>query len=69
MICYSLFMLPPQSAQREGIYNAVLEADAVMHFAVEGLVLQSAENVPKVEAIWLMRNILPLCPNELPAWN
>ena len=69
VICYSLFMLPPQSVQREAIYSAVLEADAAMHFAVEGLVLRSAPDVPKIEAIWLMRNILPHCPRELPAWN
>ena len=69
LICYSLFMLPEQSAQREEIYLAVIEADASMHFAVEGLVLQSEQDIERLEALWLMRNALPLCPKEMPAWN
>lgn len=69
LICYSLFMLPAQSAGREAIYQAVIEANATMHFAVEGLVLESERDIEKLEALWLMRNILPLCPKELPAWN
>ena len=69
LICYSLFMLPTQSAEREAIYRAVIEADASMHFAVEGLVLQSGQDIERMEALWLMRNILPHCPRELPDWN
>jgi sporadic carbohydrate cluster protein (TIGR04323 family) len=69
VICYSLFMLPRQSAQREVIYHAVIDAKASMHFAVERLVLRSDTEIPDIEAIWLMRNILPHCPKELPAWN
>jgi len=67
VICYSLFMLPPQSARREAVYSAVLAAGAAMHFAVESLALRSARDVANIEAIWLMRNILPHCPKQLPA--
>ena len=69
VICYSLFMLPQQPERREVIYDAVIEANAAMHFAVEGLVLRCGQDIPGIEAIWLMRNILPHCPKELPTWN
>jgi sporadic carbohydrate cluster protein (TIGR04323 family) len=69
VICYSLFLLPEQAERRRKVYDAVLAAGSEMHFAVERLVLRDAEDAARIEAIWLMRRALPLCPRELPAWN
>jgi sporadic carbohydrate cluster protein (TIGR04323 family) len=69
VICYSLFMLPRRPERREAIYDALIGARAEMHFAVERLVLREPRDIAGIEAMWLMRRVLPLCPKELPAWN
>ena len=61
LICYSLFMLPTQSAEREAIYRAVIEADASMHFAVEGLSLYNSDTFHQIESIWQVRKTIPKC--------
>ncbi len=68
-ICYSLFMLPRQAERRQRVYRSVIESGAEMHFAVERTVLRRVEDIPAIEALWLMRRVLPHCPKELPAWN
>ena len=68
-ICYSLFMLPRQAERRQRVYQSVIDSGAEMHFAVERTVLRHEEDIPGIEALWLMRRALPHCPKELPAWN
>ena len=69
VICYSLFMLPEKPSERKLIYNFMIDAGATMHFAVEGLILESEKDIVKLESIWLMRSILPYCPQELREWR
>lgn len=68
-ICYSLFMLPRQAERRQRVYLSVIESGAEMHFAVERTVLRRADDIPDIEALWLLRRTLPHCPRELPVWN
>ena len=69
VICYSLFMLPDKPTERKLIYSLLIGAGATMHFAAEGLIFESEKDIAKLESIWLMRSILPYCPQELREWR
>ncbi len=49
VIAYSLFMLPRRPPRRAAIYRRVLDCGRVLHFAVEGIVIAGAADVPAVE--------------------
>lgn len=52
IIAYSLFMLPFRPESRLEVFRRVLEADASLHFAVEGVVLRREADCQALENIW-----------------
>ena len=62
IICYSLGMLPADSARRRAVWRRVLDEGASLHGALEGLMVRSEADVARVEDIWLVRGLLPSCP-------
>lgn len=73
IIFYSLFQLPIRSSARREIYDRVLDAGAVAHFAVERLAIATAGDVSRLEDIWHVQQAVPLCPTVIPeataAWR
>ena len=61
VVMYSLFQLPRDPICRNNVYKRILAANKTLHFAVEGLRILNQEDVSRVENIWNIRNILPLC--------
>ena len=65
IVAYSMFMLPDETARRERVYRSALNAGRSLHFAVEGLYVNNAETVSRIEDIWRVRLVLPDCPKSL----
>lgn len=66
IVAYSLFMLPTAPPSRAGIWDRVLKPGKRIEFALEGLAVATPADVARVEDIWLVRGILPRCPNVPP---
>lgn len=58
IIAYSLFMLPENDDDRRAIYDAVLASNAEMHFVVEDLAITRADDVDRIEDIWLVQKFV-----------
>lgn len=54
IICYSIFMLPPEARRRQVIYDRVLQAGADLHAAVEEIAITSRDDIQAVEDILLV---------------
>lgn len=52
IILYTLFMLPRRRERRLAIYDRILAAGAVLHTAVEGMVLRERADITRFEDIW-----------------
>ncbi len=65
IVCYTLFMLPEAPERRHEVYRRVLEAKAQLHTALEGQVLRSAEDIGRIEDIWLVQRALARAPKSL----
>ena len=57
VILYSMFMLPPDAAERHEIYRRALEAGCSLHAAVEGFVLADEADVERWENVLRTANI------------
>ncbi len=55
IVCYSIFMLPPDPAKRRAIYDRILSEGCDMHAAVEEISLASKNDVQAVEDILLVQ--------------
>ncbi len=55
---YSLFMLPEDDTRRRAVYNRILAERKSLHFAVEDLALESADDIERLETLWLVRKLL-----------
>ena len=55
IICYSIFMLPPDEARRRAIYDHVLGAGCDLHAAVEEILLASKDDIRAVEDILMVQ--------------
>jgi sporadic carbohydrate cluster protein (TIGR04323 family) len=55
IICYSIFMLPPDEARRRAIYDRVLDAGCDLHAAVEEISLASKDDIRAVEDILMVQ--------------
>ena len=55
---YSLFQLPAESNKRQKIYSRVLDKKCAMHFAVESLMIETKEDISRVENIWSISGFL-----------
>ena len=58
IIAYSLFMLPRRADRRHAVYRRVLDAEASLHFAVEGLSLVREADIRRMEEIWGVQTII-----------
>ncbi|PWC97414.1 LIC12192 family sporadic carbohydrate cluster protein [Azospirillum sp. TSO5] len=58
IIAYSLFMLPRRADRRHAVYRRVLDAEASLHFAVEGLSLVREADIRRLEEIWGVQTII-----------
>ena len=61
VICYSIFQLPIAQGPRTDTYRQIIDAEAVLHAAVEGLVIRNWADVGRVEDIWKTRRVLDHC--------
>jgi sporadic carbohydrate cluster protein (TIGR04323 family) len=55
IICYSIFMLPPDENRRRQIYDRVLQEGCDLHAAVEEISLTSRQDIQPVEDILLVQ--------------
>jgi sporadic carbohydrate cluster protein (TIGR04323 family) len=62
IICYSIFMLPPDEARRREIYDRVLREGCNLHAAVEEICLASKDDVQAVEDILLVQKYATILP-------
>jgi sporadic carbohydrate cluster protein (TIGR04323 family) len=54
IICYSIFMLPPDEGRRREIYDRVLREGSDLHAAVEEIAIASKDDIGAVEDILLV---------------
>lgn len=54
IICYSIFMLPPDESRRRDIYDRVLREGCELHAAVEEIAITSKDDIRAVEDILLV---------------
>ncbi|HEY3679147.1 MAG TPA: LIC12192 family sporadic carbohydrate cluster protein [Bradyrhizobium sp.] len=55
IICYSIFMLPPDQARRRKVYDRVLDAGCDLHAAVEEVSLGSKDGIQAIEDILMVQ--------------
>jgi sporadic carbohydrate cluster protein (TIGR04323 family) len=55
IICYSIFMLPPDGARRREIYDRILREGCELHAAVEEIALASASDIQAIEDILMVQ--------------
>jgi sporadic carbohydrate cluster protein (TIGR04323 family) len=55
IICYSIFMLPPDEARRREIYARILHEGCNLHAAVEEISLASKNDIQSVEDILMVQ--------------
>lgn len=65
IVAYSLFQLPEDSSERERAYSKVLALGKSLHFAVEGLSMSTGPDRDRIETLWHIRQILPLCAQTI----
>ncbi len=63
VICYSIFQLPLQASNRRAVYAKVLEANAELHGAVEGMAVRNDDDIERIEDIWRTRQTLTHSPS------
>ena len=55
IICYSIFMLPPDETRRREIYDRILREGCELHAAVEEIALASASDIQAIEDILMVQ--------------
>ena len=65
IVAYSLFQLPEDKNLRSKVYRKILSSKKELHFSVESLKISKQGDVEKIENIWLVRQALPHCLQEL----
>ena len=61
IVAYSIFQMPEDDNERQGIFNSVLSLKKEMHFALEGLSLNDIDTFSHIERIWQVKKTLPNC--------
>lgn len=64
IVAYSIFQMPEDDTERQGIFNKILSSNKEIHFAVEGLSLYDNESYSRIENIWQVRKTIPYCNFE-----
>ena len=62
LCCYSLFMLPVDSAARARIWQHVLKSRSVLHAALEDIIVTDAASAQRAEDIWRLQNCMSDTP-------
>jgi sporadic carbohydrate cluster protein (TIGR04323 family) len=62
IICYSIFMLPPDEYRRREIYDRVLREGCDLHTAVEEVAITSKDDIQTVEDILLVNKYATILP-------
>jgi sporadic carbohydrate cluster protein (TIGR04323 family) len=62
IICYSIFMLPPDASRRQDIYDRVLREGCDLHAAVEETAIASKDHIQMVEDILLVNRFATILP-------
>lgn len=62
IICYSIFMLPPEESRRREIYDRVLREGCDFHAAVEEIAIASKDDIQSVEDILLVNKYATILP-------
>ena len=65
IVVYSLFQMPEIQKDRLQIYHNILNKRGEIHFVVESLKIEVSSEIEKVENIWLVRQKLPSCPENI----
>ena len=65
IIAFSLFQLPEEKNLRNSIYKNILLQNGEIHFALEGLSITKNMDINRIENIWMVKQMLPNCPNSL----
>jgi len=65
IVAYSMFQLPEIATVRERIYSSLLKSGKTFHFAVESLRMSSMAERDRIETLWRIKQILPLCPQTI----
>jgi sporadic carbohydrate cluster protein (TIGR04323 family) len=60
IICYSIFMLPPDERRRREVYDRVLREGCDLHAAVEEIAIASNDDIGAVEDILLVNNYVTI---------
>lgn len=58
IVAYSLFQLPEDNAARAFVFDTVLLLGKTLHFAVEGLRVETEKDVQRIESIEQVRKIV-----------
>jgi len=61
IVAYSIFQMPEDDNERQGIFNTILSSKKEIHFAVEGLSLYDNKTFNHIENIWQVKKTLPNC--------
>jgi sporadic carbohydrate cluster protein (TIGR04323 family) len=62
IICYSIFMLPPDESRRREIYDRVLREGCDLHAAVEEIAIASKDDIQTIEDILLVNKYATILP-------
>jgi sporadic carbohydrate cluster protein (TIGR04323 family) len=62
IICYSIFMLPPDETRRRAIYDRVLGEGADLHAAVEEMTLASKADIQRIDDMLLVQQYATILP-------
>ena len=65
IIAYSLFQLPEKISERREVYNKIYKKNKVIFFALESIKASTLKDFERIENIWMIRNVIPLCPESL----
>ena len=65
VVAYSLFQMPEIQKDRLKIYHNILDKSGEIHFVLESLKIEVSSEIEIVENIWLVRQALPSCPENI----
>jgi len=65
IVTFSLFQLPKEYSLRNNIYKNILMQNGELHFALEGLSIITNTDIKRIEDIWMVRQTLPKCPENI----
>lgn len=55
VVAYSLFQMPADTGRRRMVFDRVMGAGRLLHFALEGMVVAEDSDVARTEDLWLVR--------------